>query len=101
MAAPCKHASLPTPSVQVVFVLDDLERFTKQRGRQTLLYNMLDELQHSNVQVGSSMILKGGPWPPIQLFCGNEKSTDACAAEKRVGRAVHAGWFQVLSQACR
>lgn len=68
MAAPCKHASLPTPSVQVVFVLDDLERFTKQRGRQTLLYNMLDELQHSNVQVGSSLILKVALGPQYSFF---------------------------------
>lgn len=47
------HYSLAL-TLQVIFVLDDFERFAKQRGKQTLLYNLLDELQHSHVQVCDS-----------------------------------------------
>jgi len=45
---------MPVHAVQVIFIIDDFERFAKQRGKQTLLYNLLDELQHSNVQVGGA-----------------------------------------------
>jgi Cdc6-like AAA superfamily ATPase len=37
----------------VVFVLDELDVFTK-KGKQVLLYNLLDTLAHSKVQVGNS-----------------------------------------------
>lgn len=42
------HASMK----KVIFIIDGFERFAKQRGKQTLLYNLLDELQHSNVEAG-------------------------------------------------
>ncbi len=35
----------------VVFVLDGFERFARARGKQQLLYNLFDMLQHSKVQV--------------------------------------------------
>ncbi len=35
----------------VVFVLDGFERFARARGKQQLLYNLFDVLQHSHVQV--------------------------------------------------
>ena len=34
----------------VVFVLDELDAFTR-KGKQVLLYNLLDTLSHSKVQV--------------------------------------------------
>jgi hypothetical protein len=37
----------------VVFVIDQLEAFMRA-AKQTLLYNVLDALQHSQVQVGAS-----------------------------------------------
>lgn len=39
----------------VVFVIDQLEAFMKA-AKQTLLYNVLDALQHSQVQVGAVLL---------------------------------------------
>ena len=36
----------------VIFVLDEFDRFAR-KGKQVLLYNLLDVLQHSKVQVGT------------------------------------------------
>jgi hypothetical protein len=48
------HKSLKS----VVFVLDGFERFARMRGKQQLLYNLFDVLQHSKVQVSTAVQLQ-------------------------------------------
>jgi hypothetical protein len=43
----------------VIFVIDEFDRFAR-KGKQVLLYNLLDVLQHSKVQVRQQKSGKGG-----------------------------------------
>lgn len=68
----------------VVFVIDQLEAFMKA-AKQTLLYNILDALQHSQVQV--SAFVGVGVW--ISHFCSKLMSID----ESQIERTEPEGYY--------
>jgi hypothetical protein len=59
----CLHHCKPCRAFKtVVFVIDQLEAFMRA-AKQTLLYNVLDALQHSQVQVSRASPASG--WQPL------------------------------------